>query len=150
LAFAGVVAVLLTLVLGAARAEADSAQTFEQEFQFSLTSPCPPHELINVTFRLRFVVHEDGLHFTSHEIGRFKGESVTGIQYVGTGIENTAANGGFGETAATFTDEETVTYIAQGEPSEADDFVANHVIHVTFNPDGEITAQVFTEHTECR
>lgn len=46
--------------------------------------------------------------------------------------------------------EETQTYIARGEPAEADDFLGHHVFHITVNENGEVTAAVFTEHTECK
>ncbi|MCA1570242.1 MAG: hypothetical protein LC798_07970 [Chloroflexi bacterium] len=160
-ALAAVAALLLTLALGAGQAQADSpAQTYTSEFAFSLNSPCAPYELINVTGTLRGVVHEHGGHYTSHEILTWKGESVSGVKYVGRSVENTSFQGLFGQgTAATQTDEQTVTYIAQGESAKGDDFLAHHVIHVTYNhhvihvtynPDGEVTALVFNEHTECK
>lgn len=152
LALAAAVAALLTLALGAGKAEADDpAQTYSAEFPFSLHSPCAPHEVINVTMSVRGVIHEHGGHYTSHESFTLKGESVSGVRYVGTGVENTSFQGLFGGgTAATQTDEETVTYIAQGEQSKGDDFLAHHVIHTTYNPDGEVSALVFNERLECK
>lgn len=155
LLFAAVAAALVVLTLGAGKADAQTpAETYALEFQLSGFSQCTG-ERIDFTVSIHGVIREseDSGHFVMNESFTFRGESESGVRYIGAGVEMTSiqAEGGFaGDSTIVFTDQNSQSLVAQGEQSDADDLVSTAIIHRTLNADGEMTAEVISIHSECR
>jgi hypothetical protein len=156
-AFVGVVLVGLLAairasggILGTAVASADGAQVQDIPLNFGLINPCNG-EFVAVTGVEHVVSNTTttpagGVELSQQVTWRLMGTGSLGNSY--RSINNIGAqNHGQTRKGVTFTFPQTFTLISEGS---APNFTVNVLFHITFNPDGTVTAFVNTFSASCR
>lgn len=145
---------LLTLLAGAVSASAQATteiERFVDPFVFDSTNPCNG-EAVVVTGELRITLRttfdaNGGFHssFTLVPSG-VRGVGESGALYKAVGGQRDHFNI---TSSGTLTDTFTSVFnlVSQGG---GDNFVDQVTIHITFNANGDVTADVFSGQTECR
>jgi hypothetical protein len=157
LGVAALMAATVALTAGAALAQAETVTVNERTTQVEeLENPCTG-EPITFETTLHTISHmttteEGGLHLSSHFNVQGVGVSPSGAKYVINNVESTIANlpSGVEQGPITFTFEDVIMVLRQGESVPEEDFIVRGIIHFTINANGELTSEVAFGETECR
>jgi hypothetical protein len=150
------VAMLVVALAPAAQAQATSERVNERiPISGSFPNPCTG-EVFTFEGTLHLVGHtvvdsSGGVHFKGHEQINAQGVSDTGAKYVFTGVFNEEVTFDIdGESAFTATQTFPVHIIRQGEDGTEEDYhQVPFVTHLTWNANGELTAEVINIEFDC-
>jgi hypothetical protein len=135
-----------------------------EPFTFSFTNPCTEEQVTGEgTARIVGNFTDDasgGFHMQSQTSTSGSGVgSPSAATYIVTGVSHDTFNGRNTEYPFTLTFLQRTQYIRQGEDMPEDDLVFYMLYHLTFNANGEVTAEVgeidpetgaIVTHQECR
>jgi hypothetical protein len=147
-----VLAASLALAAGVALAQA-TTKHFEgtAPANFNIVNPCNG-EVVHLSGEFHFAgqltFDAAGGNHRTLEVNTtgVKGTGESGAQYVVQMITPGAGSTGEGSFPITFTNENTTNIIGRGQ---VPDFKTHFTFHITFNENGDVTAEVLQFRTEC-